>query len=149
MGTCPTYPLGRRNYMGVSGTVQIGLRRPSAGRGSRLGPRPDLVDGPRRDDALGRDAETLGALAAQRLHVELTRRVRVGVDGEEAAEVARQLDELVGRVAALGPRVDLDRDVVLEARPEDLLRVELGGRAFAAPSGDELARAVGEHVGPR
>ena len=27
MGTCPTYPLGRRNYMGVSGTVQIGLRR--------------------------------------------------------------------------------------------------------------------------
>ena len=102
------------------------------GRRVSPSPRPGPRRRPRRDDALGRDAEALGALAAQRLHVELSRRVRVGVDGEEAAEVARELDELVGRVAALGARVDLDRDVVLEARPEDLLGVELGRRPLAA-----------------
>src|SRR6478735_2207681 len=174
MGTCPTYPLGRRNYRGVSGARPNRLRRPldgtsdgggfplartvtcgssaaaapsshslrgggvrrgvaeparrrgavihrerragtnrsygpgrpepafdpaartvrpwrgqdsrsrTSGRSSALGPGADLVDGPGRDDALGRDAEPLGALAPQRLHVELARGVRVRVDGEEA-----------------------------------------------------------------
>src|SRR6188768_2893396 len=94
-------------------------------RGSRLGPRSHVLDGPRRDDAFGGDAETLGALAAERLHVELARRVRVGVDREEAAEVARELDELVGWIASFGARVDLDGDVMLEAGAEDLLGIEL------------------------
>src|SRR3954452_10551057 len=161
MGTCPTYPLGRRNYMGDSGTVQIGSEPPSGGGriaaesprgrplGSALGPRPDLVDGPGRDDAFGRDAEPLGALAPERLHVELPRGVRVGVDGEEAAEVARQLDQLVRRIAPLGTRVDLDRHVVLEAGAEDLLGVELRRRTLAPAARHELARAVGEDVGVR
>ena len=49
----------------------------------------------------------------------------VGVDGEAAAEVAGELEQLGGRVASLGPGVDLDRDVVLGAGLEDRPRVEL------------------------
>ena len=94
------FRLGRRNYMGVSGAAKSASAQSSDPAGSTLRPGPHVVDRPRRDDALGGDAEALGALAAERLHVELTGRVRVGVDGEEAAEVAGQLDELVGRVAA-------------------------------------------------
>ena len=92
MGTGPTYPLGRRNYRGVSGTRQIRREQARIGARSALGPRPHVVDRPRRHDAFGRDAEALGALAPERLHVELARGVGVGVDGEEAPEVAGQLD---------------------------------------------------------
>src|SRR5690349_10964727 len=147
MGTGPTYPLGRRNYRGVSGTRQIRSERAAQAPRSALRPRPDVLDRPRRHDALGRDAEAFGPLAPERLHVELPGGVGVGVDGEEAAEVARELDELVGRVAALGAGVDLDGDVVLEAGPEDLLGVEGRRWALAAPARDELPGAVGQHVG--
>src|SRR6476620_9547664 len=149
MGTCPTYPLGRRNYRGVSGTGQIRPQQPREGRPSALRPGAHLVDRPRRDDAFGRDAEALGALAAERLHVELAWGVGVGVDGEEAAEVAGQLDELVGRVAPFGPGVDLDGDVVLEAGAEHLVGVELRRWALAAVARCVLAGAVGEDVGAR
>ena len=51
--------------------------------------------------------------------------MRVAVDGEQAADVAGQLEQLGRRVAALGAGVDLDRDVVLDAGLEDRLGVEL------------------------
>lgn len=69
--------------------------------------------------------------------VELTRRVGVGVDAEEAARLERERDELVGRVAALGSGVDLDGDVVRRARREDRLRIELARRPGPAPALDE------------
>ena len=43
----------------------------------------------------------------------MARRVRVGVDAEAASGVEGDLDEVVRRVLPLGPRVDLDGDVVL------------------------------------
>ena len=49
--------------------------------------------------------------------------MRVGVEREQAADVAGQLEQPARRVQALRPRVDLDRDVVGTARLED----ELGG----------------------
>ena len=67
----------------------------------------------------------LGALAAVVEQVELARGVGVGVDGEQAAEVAGQLEQPVGGSRRSGRRVDLDGDVVLDARLEDRPRVEL------------------------
>ena len=46
--------------------------------------------------------------------------MRVGVEGEVAAGVDRLADEMVGRVAAFGARIDLDGDAVLDAVTERL-----------------------------
>src|SRR6478752_1250646 len=145
MGTGPTIPFGTSKLYGLRGRPTKSAPTGSDRR-STLRPGAHVIDRPRRHDALGGDAEALGTLAAQRLHVELPGCVRVGVDREEAAEVAGQLDELVRRVAPLGARVDLDGDVVLEARAEDLLGIELRWWSLASTTRHEPPRAVGEDV---
>ena len=83
-----------------------------------------------------------GAAAAQ--PVELPRRVRVGVDGEQAAGLGGQAQQRAGRVLALGAAVDLDRDAVLAAGGEHRLGVEVRLRPAAA--GDHPPGAVPQHV---
>src|SRR4029453_901089 len=73
------YPLVDRHGAGVTHK-----RQTEASRSARSSPLGDLLHRPRRDDLLGWDAQALGALAPERLEVELARRVRVGVDGERA-----------------------------------------------------------------
>jgi hypothetical protein len=100
------YPLVDRHRSSVSCNAL--QSKPLLIDSARGGPLEDLLHRPCRDDPLRRDAQSLGPLAAQRLEVELARRVRVGVDGEPAAEIGGQVDELVRRVLSLRPRVDLD-----------------------------------------
>jgi hypothetical protein len=72
--------------------------------------------------------------------------VCVTVDREEAAGVERHCDEGVRRILTLRARVDLDRDVVLGAGIEDLLRVERRARPRAAGALDQPPGDVPEHV---
>ena len=102
------------------------------------------LDVPRRDDALERHAELLDAGRAVLEEVELAGRVRVGVEGEVAAGVDRLADEIVGRVAAFGARIDLDGDAVLGACSEHGLGIERRRWADAAFAVDEAAGAVPE-----
>ncbi len=76
----------------------------------------------------GRHAVPGGPLCTVLQEVELARGVRVAVDAEEAARVEGQLDQLVRRVLALRPGVDLDGDLVFRARRKHLFRVELRRR---------------------
>ena len=119
------------------------LQRRGFAQASRRSRRPGV------DDAVGLDPGRGGAFAAVLQEVELARRVRVAVDGEQASGVAGELEQLGRRVASFGPRVDLDRDVVLDAGLEDRLRVEARGRPGAAVAHHHPAGAVAEHVHPR
>ena len=104
----PAAPLGAA-YLHAVGAC------PSARNYPFAGPREEPVARPGVDDPVRLDAGLLGAVAAVVEHVELAGGVRVGVDREEAAEVAGELEQRGRRVAALGPGVDLDGDVVLDA----------------------------------
>src|SRR4051794_4579948 len=94
-------------------------------------PGEQSVDRPGGDDALRRNPELDGTLGAGRDEVELAGGVRVAVDREQAAGRERHGDEVVGRVATLRARVDLDRHVVLGAGGEHGLGVELALRPGA------------------
>jgi hypothetical protein len=60
------------------------------------------VDHPARLDTV-----PFGPCAAAVQPVELARLVRVAVDGEQAADPGREAQQVVRRVLALGPAVDL------------------------------------------
>ena len=66
--------------------------------------------------------------------VQLAGRVGVGVDREQAPDLDRQRQQVVGRVLPLRTAVDLDRDVVVAARGEHRLGVELALRPGAPPA---------------
>ena len=66
--------------------------------------------------------------------------VGVGVDGDLAAPLEGQVEQLVGRVLALGPAVDLDRGAELGAGGEHDLGVEL------EPAAGEVALADLAHL---
>ncbi len=108
--------------------------------------RPQARERPRRDDALDRDAEALGPRRALVDQPQLTGRVRVGVDREQASALQCQRDEVVGRVLALRPGVDLDSDPVRGARIEHGAGIERRRRARAPRAGDEAPRDVAEHI---
>ena len=74
--------------------------------------------------SVGLDAVAGGLVAAVGLPLELAGRVGVGVDADLAAPLEGEVEQLVGRVLALGPAVDLDRGVELGAGGEDDLGVE-------------------------
>ena len=99
------------------------------------------------DDAVGSDPGPLRPLTAAGQPVQLTRRVRVGVDREQTARLDGDGQQPVRGFLALGAAVDLDRDVVLATGREHLLRIELRLRLAAAEY--HPARAVAEHVHPR
>src|SRR3954453_4117109 len=87
----------------------------STGQTLLVASRPSSYFGlrPRRDDSFRRHAvrrRTGGPVVEE---VELPRRVRVAVDREQAAQLERQVQQVVGRVAALRTPVDLHRDAVL------------------------------------
>ena len=67
------------------------------------------------DDAFGGHAVVQRALGAVAQEVQLSRRVRVRVDGEVAADLHRQLEQSRRWVAALRAGVDLDRRAVIAA----------------------------------
>ena len=73
--------------------------------------------------------------------------MRVGVDREQAADLDGQPQQVIGRVLAFWPAVDLHRDAVVAAGGEHRLRVELRLRAAAAD--DYASGAVAQHVGMR
>ena len=105
--------------------------------------------GPGVHDPVRVEAEVLGPGAAVDLEVELPGGVRVGVDGEQAADLDREPEQSGRRVASLGPGVDLDRDVVLGAGLEHRARIELRLATSATVAGDQSTGAVPEHVGER
>ena len=109
-----------------------------------LGPGDEVVGGHRVDDALGLDAHPGGLVAAVGLPLELAGRVGVGVDRDLAVPVEGQSEQLLGRVLALGPAVDLDRGVEVGAGGEHDVGVELALRATGAD--DLAAGAVAEDV---
>ena len=139
----------RRRLVRRTSTSARALRRPPCRESSLFAHSSSRSLRPGVDDPVRVDAGGLGALGAVPEEVELARGVGVGVDREQAAEVARQLEQLGRRVAALGPGVDLDRHVVLDAGLEDRLRVELGLLAGPAGAHHHPAGAVAEHVGAR
>ena len=61
----------------------------------------------------------------------------------------REVQQPGGRVAALGPGVDLHCGAVVAAGGEHLLGVELRFWPDASAAGDEAAGAVAEHIGVR
>ena len=73
------------------------------------GPAEQLVNGPGVDDPVRLDAVFLGAGASVDLEVQLAGRVRVGVDREQATDIAGQLQE--GIAAARGRRPAVFRGV--------------------------------------
>ena len=120
----------------------------------RAGPGEKIVQILGVDHPVGRDAAEGGALAAVRLPVELSWRVRVGVDGEHASRLEGQPEQPFGRVEPVRPAVDLHRDAVLTARAEHAIGVELRfrpGPPACAPAAalHDPAGAVPEHVHPR
>src|SRR5262249_50293913 len=90
-----------------------------------VAPLEESVDRPGVDDPLRRYADLDGAGAAVPLPVELARRVRIRVDGEQAAQVQRHAHEVAGRVQPVRAAVDLDRHLAFGARREHGLVVEL------------------------
>jgi hypothetical protein len=64
----------------------------------------------------------------------LTRSIGVGVDREQASQFGGNLEQVVWRVLAFRPAVDLDGDAVLPAGGEHSHRIEL--RFRPAPSED-------------
>src|SRR3954454_10571927 len=81
---------------------------PSRRSGELVGrPGQEALAGPGVDDPVGVDAGGLGALAAVVEEVQLSRCVTAGVDGEVAADVAGERDQLRGRLAPFGSGVDL------------------------------------------
>ena len=117
--------------------------------GSGAGPLQQLVHRPGVHDPLGLQAELGGTGTAVDLEVELPGGVGVAVDGEQAAGLEGDADEVVGRVAPFGPGVDLHRHPVLGARTEHRLGVELALRAGATTAAHQPTGAVPEHVGLR
>ncbi len=73
----------------------------------------------------------------------------VGVDGEQAPDLQRQVQQAGRRVPTFRAGVDLDGGTGIAAGGEDLLRVELGFGPDAAAAGDEPPGAVPEHIGVR
>lgn len=88
---------------------------------------------------------SLCALGAECFELQLSGCVGVGVDGEQAAEVTCQGEQVVGRVDAFGSRIDLDGGVGVAARRKHLVRIECRLWARTASAGDEPPRAVPEH----
>jgi len=74
--------------------------------------------------------------------------VRVGVDGEQAACLGRLAEQVIRRVLAFWPAVDLDRHAAIPARREDSPGIELRFRPVA-PARFHPAGAVPEHVDAR
>ena len=71
----------------------------------------------------------------------------IGVDAEVASHLKRQRHEVTGRVAPLGPTVDLDRHPELSGGLEHQLGIELAGWAHSAPistPGDHSTGAVAQ-----
>src|SRR4051794_31866677 len=95
-------------------------------------PGQQLIDTERVDDAVGREAGFLGARTPVRLPVQLTRRMRVGVDAEHATRVDRLLQQSHRWVESFRSTVDLNRDAVRRTRSKDLLGIELRLRATTA-----------------
>src|SRR6202034_301931 len=92
---------GRAGHRRGSGPLGPGGSLTAVGAGG------DLVRGPGVDHPVGRDAVPLGALAAVLQPVELAGRVRVGVDGEQAASLGREAQDPAWRVPAFRAAVDL------------------------------------------
>ena len=110
-------------------------------------PRHQLVGRTPVHNPFERHLGSHGVAAAPSQPFQLAGRVRVGVDGERTAELHRQAQQVLGRVLALGPGVDLDGCPGRGARGEDRLRVER--RLRPALAGDEPPGAVAEDVGVR
>ena len=110
-------------------------------------PRPgeQLVQRPRVDNPLQRHAQRVHPGRAVVEEVELPRRVGVAVHREQAPDLDREPQQVVGRVLPLRPAVDLDGSAVLRARREHVVRVEHG----LGPLADEAPRAVTEDVDVR
>ena len=100
---------------------------------------------PRLTMRSGSSPASTALLAAAAEPFELPGRVGVGVDAERAAEPGRLAQQVLGRVLALGPRVDLHRRPGAGAGGEHRLGVE--GRLGPAPPRDEAAGAVAQDVG--
>ena len=92
--------------------MKLHLRAVARRRSARAtGPLPQPLQRPGGDDPLGGHARPLRALGAVVQQGQLSRRVRVGVDREQASEFQRDRDELVRRVLALG------RELISTATP--------------------------------
>ena len=108
-------------------------------------PGDELVRAAGIDHPVRREAELFRPDRAVDQPVQLAGRVRVGVDGEDAADLGGQGEQPVRRVLALRPAVDLHRDAFVPAGGEDRLGVEDRLRpAAAAP--EQPPGAVAEHV---
>ena len=101
-------------------------------------PGHQIVHRPRVHHVVDVDPTAGGSLAAVGLPVKLSRRMRVGVDGEDAAGLDGEPQQSLRWIEPLGPRVDLDRDPELRARGEDQVGVEvrLGDACRGRPSQD-------------
>ncbi len=145
--------VGRHRAPAPLGAAYLDLGRAHALHASARRGRPRPSSRSRRpgvDDPVRVDAGLLRALAAVVEHVELARGMRVGVDGEQAPEVAGELEQPGGRVAPLGTRVDLDGHVVARRTP----RTPPGRRTGSAGGSprlpvDQASGAVPQHVGER
>src|SRR6185436_10699028 len=94
-------------------------------------------------------SQILGPLAAIDLEFELSRRVSVGVDGEQAIHVHRHVQQPGWRVASLRAGIDLYCHIEGAAGLEDDLGVEDRFRPGAPLSLDQAAGAVTKDVGSR
>src|SRR5215475_737159 len=122
------------------------------------GPGDEIVRGPGVDDAVGRHAAQRRTDAAIVEPVQLSRCVGVGVDREPAAGLERLAQQPLRRVEAIGPAVDFDGLVMVDARREYGRRVEgtlRSGTAGTVPAitlarrGHLATGAVAEDVEPR
>ena len=98
------------------------------------------------DYAVFGDTTFGSTVAADVLPLELTRCVCVGVDGETAADIDGQPEQIARWVFALRSRVDLDCDVVVSARGEDGCMIELGLRTSTADNDATGAMSQDVHV---
>ena len=130
----PELSLGDLGFGGKSGLTA--RRAPAQQRLGRTG----------IDHAVFGDPTLGGAVTADVLPLELTWCVCIGINGEPAADIDGQLEQIARRVFALRSRVDLDCDVVVSARGKDGCMVELGLRTSTADNDATGAMSQDVHV---